>query len=1724
MSLFDGKFITNIPASNFFSSTEVTLTRNRINWSLGNSFRRVISGGEQRFKFESTENRRQIYLVVENTSLTESAVIYFPPGFWENGVAVSELDADSRMLLRIISQNGNFYYQVIDDMTLFTPPAPTTDSGLLNVQPFAATIKTMAFDNVESNALYLIQGSGVASGLGAVRTNFATTSQVMGLTFEKDSVGDVDPLVTKFLSDTRIGLIILDEANERAYVGGLFASRFNQSTLAGGTQYSIVEVDLTDGSFSLVVGGLTLFNNNEVGALVGDLLIIQNAQSGDIAAYDKTTGALTWSKVAGAPNIQVPFANDGTSIYAVFQNSYDGVSFGVGRYFIAKINPLTGALDASFVTAQGTGANNLIYGLVLTASGFFVGGRFLDFNGAVVTRLVLLTLAGARDLAVTGDTGPASDITSMKAGPAGFLYVVASTGNYLNAGAVASGTGVGVVYRVSIADGFAQTFALPVSGTPSNAEASVLYDGTDLFVGSSNNFSAVGLPRVSKLDPLSGAIVALYSPAAFTCSFPAQLLNYTDKIIVGRLVDEQQALASRGQFLQAANNETTFIKLDMATRQISATNTQINTTPLVIKSGQREHNDKIFVGYNATNDGIKVFSKVDMTEIPGYPNLVSVASQVSVFDFAQDGNFLYAGGQFSQVNDGVLQNIAGLVRIDLTTKLVDLEFGAQLPITPLQNRAIVKIAVYGDTVFALYNNTPGAVIQTSVVSVLAINKKTGELYGNFTCEIPTIRGSLAFIPTDKGLVLAQSDLNLGIDSSFILLSNEDGMPVQDFLLYPRIGGATNAFWSYDELNTRVKGMNSQTFYYLNLNTGAISSQALPPVSTAVGGITPFASNNAEANLVDVNVSSLVIAGMSPSTIFDNKRRFGMVLINNDLDDLVETANILTAPTSISIAEGSLPTAYIKRSYQAPLTITRSNLQAYFTLANPVTEGISINPLTGRIEGTPSLVAIDSYQVEVQTRNSQGAVTAAPLTLNVEDRAPWRNLAVNKAGGGASIYSTLEKNDVLHVGGDFSHIGPVFNGLARISPAGALNTEDLARLHDFNGIVTRLLLDGNSLYAFGDFTKYGEFNYPYFLKINLLTGEADHSFMAAYGAGLDDFTSAQERVVYGQILGNTLYLAGSFTTYQGSAVGSVVAINKTTAVIDAAFTAGATVGGNILDMVYEPIENKLWIVGSFASFAGNANASRLAVLSPVSGVLDTSYFGSAAFDATARSIITQSGFMYVGGDFSTYQGISENNLVKLDADTGVAVAGFSKFAAGATVVRRLAVSNTTLMLTSENGVYDTNAIDGALSVDTTNGNLKHLFPTDAPALSVNAVSSNVFSIGGEFLLFDAQATQRLAIANGDTGATVQLFDGEQFCQQKPIMDLLVYSSEYLIANSDAWELSACNGLARFAYSISEGLVRDTAFPQLNSSGITYVLRHDFTSGQIFIGGDFTTVGVTARNNLAKINATTGAHDGTFSIGTGFNARVRDIVFLNISRLLTGIGCDLTVVGAFTDYNGTLQNYITSLNAQTGVISPVGTGTNGEITKAEKIPGALSAVFLGSFTNFGGTPSPGIAVGSLLGVFEQNFTGITAPLGFSLDPLGYVYIYEAATLYKYSPQDGTTVISTEPFVAANPVYAQQGDFGVLVGDLGSTLSYDGVAIPDLTMLAISGKNLVEQSTLREFDVPSLGSGGGSVLSIAPHLGTMRVSARSLVAKEIPFIDQMYGNLIRLSKRGVVTPYND
>jgi hypothetical protein len=124
---------------------------------------------------------------------------------------------------------------------------------------------------------------------------------------------------------------------------------------------------------------------------------------------------------------------------------------------------------------------------------------------------------------------------------------------------------------------------------------------------------------------------------------------------------------------------------------------------------------------------------------------------------------------------------------------------------------------------------------------------------------------------------------------------------------------------------------------------------------------------------------------------------------------------------------------------------------------------------------------------------------------------------------------------------------------------------------------------------------------------------------------------------------SLYVGGNFTSYSGSAVNRIVKLTPSGS-IDTSFNPG--VGFNsFVNVIRIDSSGSIYVGGNFTSYSGSTN-NYIIKLNP-DGTKDTSFDNSTGFNGAPNEIqFDSTGSLWVGGGFTTYKGASTPFLAKL----------------------------------------------------------------------------------------------------------------------------------------------------------------------------------------------------------------------------------------------------------------------------------------------------------------------------------------------------------------------------------------------------------------------------------------------------------------------------------------------
>jgi uncharacterized delta-60 repeat protein len=344
----------------------------------------------------------------------------------------------------------------------------------------------------------------------------------------------------------------------------------------------------------------------------------------------------------------------------------------------------------------------------------------------------------------------------------------------------------------------------------------------------------------------------------------------------------------------------------------------------------------------------------------------------------------------------------------------------------------------------------------------------------------------------------------------------------------------------------------------------------------------------------------------------------------------------------------------------------------------------------------------------------------------------------------------------------------------------------------------------------------------------------------------------------------IILGGSFSTFNGVAVGRIVRLN-TDGTIDNTFRNNTGTGANFgVGVILIQPDGQILVGGSFTTWNG-ATANRIVRLNS-DGTRDATFTtnaGTAANDSVEAIARSSDGNIFLGGNFTTWNGATVNRIVKLNSS----------------------------------GIRDTTFTTNVGSASSNGGQ---------PVSAIEVAGNGDIIVGGRFTIWNGTAVNRLIrlSTNGVRDTTFNTNAGTG--PNGAPTSIAIQSNGQIILVGEFW---AFNGVTvNYVVRLNSNGTRDTTFTTNVGSASSGTIQKVAiqSNGQIVVGGSFNTWSGATVNNFVRLNSD-GTRDTAFttSNGAGFTSRVWNFSFQSDSKIF--------VVGAFTTFNGNFLNRIVRLNS-------------------------------------------------------------------------------------------------------------------------------------------------------------------------------------------------------------------
>jgi uncharacterized delta-60 repeat protein len=353
-------------------------------------------------------------------------------------------------------------------------------------------------------------------------------------------------------------------------------------------------------------------------------------------------------------------------------------------------------------------------------------------------------------------------------------------------------------------------------------------------------------------------------------------------------------------------------------------------------------------------------------------------------------------------------------------------------------------------------------------------------------------------------------------------------------------------------------------------------------------------------------------------------------------------------------------------------------------------------------------------------------------------------------------------------------------------------------------------------------------------------------------------------------------------------------------LDTGFSAGTGPDADVNAVAIQS-DGKILIGGAFRNVAGTAR-SGIARLN-ADGSLDSGFNPGTGTDFDVFIVTVQAdGKILIGGDFSTFNGISRNGIARLNAD-GSLDSGFNPgTGTDVDIYAILELDGGQVLVGGDFTTYNGTPRPALIRLDSGGAldatfNAGNVFPMGSAVYDVFEQEDGKFVAGGAFQTVGGLTRRNIVRLNADGTLDAGFNPNGGFNQDVYVMDLQPDGRILAGGPFTNFNGTARGGLARLNPdgTLDTGFTPGTGIAGLNGDTFSYVndlaLQVD---GKAVLIGNFATYNGTARRSVVRVNAD-GTLDTGFTVGQGANSTVYALGPQPDGRLVIG--------GIFTAYNTT-----------------------------------------------------------------------------------------------------------------------------------------------------------------------------------------------------------------------------
>ncbi|MBX2960501.1 MAG: PKD domain-containing protein [Flavobacteriales bacterium] len=236
--------------------------------------------------------------------------------------------------------------------------------------------------------------------------------------------------------------------------------------------------------------------------------------------------------------------------------------------------------------------------------------------------------------------------------------------------------------------------------------------------------------------------------------------------------------------------------------------------------------------------------------------------------------------------------------------------------------------------------------------------------------------------------------------------------------------------------------------------------------------------------------------------------------------------------------------------------------------------------------------------------------------------------------GEVVVTTTQVDGKIIVGGGFIDFnGTTCDNILRLNFDGTIDTTFITNsLTGFRFVATTNLQPDGKIIVGGNAIN------NRILRLNT-DGSLDSTFLV--GTGTDSTVRASVIQPDGKII-----IAGSFNSYNGTSSNRIARLNND-GTFDGTFLVGSGANGDIYTIALQP-DGKIIIGGNFTTYNGTS-CNRVTRINDDGSIDNTFNIGTGANNQVWTTTLLSDGKILIGGMFTSYNGISRNNVAILNSD-------------------------------------------------------------------------------------------------------------------------------------------------------------------------------------------------------------------------------------------------------------------------------------------------------------------------------------------------------------------------------------------------------------------------------------------------------------------------------------------